>query len=146
MGMPERTRCRDYGLPRWPAWLRSWMVNGIPRSADSYPSDVKFMKTEDVGKLLSDLGEAGETVEQRYRRKPFVGQEQLNRVIAKHGWHPTPLEVLNGNLLTDGHHRYAAARQHGVDLLPVRHWQRAGSKQASARSDWAEAWRQVVSR
>jgi hypothetical protein len=107
-------------------YVHGWIkVGGVKTPAGSYPSDVKFMKTEDIGKLTSDL-EPHLTVEQRYQSKTAdATQAQLDKAIAKQGWHPSPLEVLNGERLTDGHHTYAAARARGVSHLPVRHYQRA---------------------
>lgn len=106
-------------------YVHGWIkVGGVKTPADHYPPDVKLMKTEDIGKLTSDL-EPHLTVEQRYRRKPRdETQARLDKAIAKQGWHPSPVEVLNGERLTDGHHTYAAARERGVSHLPVRHYQR----------------------
>ena len=84
------------------------------------------MKTDDIGKLTSDLA-PHQTVEQRHQSKPAhtaENQARLDAAITKRGWHPSPVEVLNGERLTDGHHTYAAARDRGVTVLPVRHYRR----------------------
>lgn len=84
------------------------------------------MSTSIVGQMQSDL-EPSMTVEQRYQKrlgKPDSHQRDmqgLHDTVSREGWHPDPLEI-KVTTLTDGHHRYAEARNRGIDQLPVTFW------------------------
>ena len=91
-------------------------------SARDHLSKPQFMSVKDVGELWSGDHETTGPAKYVTRNHLRDNIDSLKEDIAKNGV-KTPLEVTKdeGGYLLDGHHRYVAARELGMDKVPVRY-------------------------